>query len=136
MRIHQNGVSTPLRRGVFMKYRKVVCSKRLQSLRYESKVSCSNRLKSPRAKTLGEKRGFCKNIEIKKGFRTRRKPHRIACIYQIKKSNPFQYRHYQGQNHPFRYHFRPLPPLFRSRRQGFRCCIVHSSPFRDVPSTG
>lgn len=66
MRIHQNGVSTPLRRGVFIKYRKVVCSKRLESLRYELKVSCSNRLKSPRAKTLGEKWGFCKDIEIKK----------------------------------------------------------------------
>lgn len=66
MRIHQNGVSTPLRRGVFIKYRKVVCSKRLESIRYESKVSCSNRLKSLRAKTLGEKRGFCKDIEIKK----------------------------------------------------------------------
>ena len=77
MRIHQNGVSTPLRRGVFMKHRKVVCSKRLQSLRYEPKVSCSNRLKSPRAKTLGEKRVFCKDIEIKKGFRTRRKPYRM-----------------------------------------------------------
>lgn len=85
MRIHQNGVSTPLRRGVFIKYRKVVCCKRLESLRYESKVSCSNRLKSPRAKTLGEKWGFCKDIEIKKGFRTRRKP---MGLHDLSKSKP------------------------------------------------